>query len=146
MRGLLRPNGPYKQHWVGNTMIPASGREFVVDPDQKQAVIDHAGAPLRLSPAGYEHYKAEFGRGLVCEPVGITSGEQAAQRVAELEKELAAAKDRGEQGAQDLATERARSHQLGVDLAAARMRVSKLEGELAAALAPPKKPPRTPGG
>lgn len=88
MRGLIKPNAPYKQHFHAGIRFTLPGREFVVDPTAKKDV-DEPGKPLVLTQATYDALRPKFGGPIVCEPVGGLVGEDAAKRIADLETQVA---------------------------------------------------------
>lgn len=123
MRGTLKPNG-YPQHHIAGTTILAAGREFIVDEKQAAFLVDKPGEPLRLSPAGYEHFRTEFGKALICEPIGAPDGEAAAKKIAALEQQLAVA-------ARELATRELRIAEHEASRVSGMQRIAELEKAVA---------------
>jgi hypothetical protein len=138
IRGVIRPNGGYACHIrAGVVFLADAPREFVVDPSAQRQVLDKPGEPLVLSPAGYEYMRQEFGKALVCEPIGIADLGGATERIAQLEEEMReshAVLEQLEQLERQLNSARVRIselEQLEEQLRMARVRIGELEAAAA---------------
>lgn len=120
MRFTLRPNGDYAQHHIAGVTIPRAGREAIVDDKLEQFLRDDPAGPLRLSPKAYAHFRGEFGKALIAEPIGAPDAESAARRISLLEGELT-------QCRAQLAAEKARADEGERQVAALKKKLSKPE-------------------
>lgn len=89
IRGILRPNAPYQQHIRAGVQFLAGGREFVVDDRAERDVVDEPGRPLVLSSKGFAYMRQEFGRALVCEPLGGGDLGDATEHISRIEERAA---------------------------------------------------------